>query len=218
MKKNVFIILLFLSLHILFSNEIEDLLGVYIPKYLSSERSEMTCSWGAAEFVPFFSLVIDKENDSYFVSIPGDKFSVLSCNLNNNTYEIELQSGPGYPIELLEFEKINNSVFINANHFSSFINDPSAFFHRISSPNLSTQRFISSGIIKANNLRLRDFPNKSGNVLKELSLATEVKIYMRTKDIETLGEYSDYWFYIGLVDGTFGWAYGAFIDTTTDQK
>jgi len=206
MKKIIALILFSLTLFIAFGDT-EELLGVYID-HLDMGRRVTDFSWGAADYVPYGCTIIDREDGALYLSNPGGYHNISNIQEDGKMFLLDI---PELSI-VGKFEMVQSGIIKYLTPRISYSANPETLFHKISGPNLQTDYFVSSGRITANKLRMRDLPNKNGNIIKELPIGLDVIIFMRTKNKMTLGEYSDYWYYLKIGDSTYGWAYGAFIE------
>jgi hypothetical protein len=81
-----------------------------------------------------------------------------------------------------------------------------------------------NGVI-SKGLTLRELPDVNSKIIQNryniyeepvdfFNAGTEVLIYARTKDMDTVGEWKNYWYYVKVDKQGFGWMFSEFIDIT----
>jgi len=140
---------------------------------------------------------------SYIKHYPGSKYLphllLRTADLNFYLYE--------------EGQNIKNRIGYSDRDLKQFYVTSKKLYKKILKeyPNSGASSMI--GIIRVNNVKLRQNFNTKSKVIKRLKRGLLVKILSRSKKRMSIGNMYDYWYNVQLPDGSQGWVYGFYVDT-----
>jgi hypothetical protein len=74
-----------------------------------------------------------------------------------------------------------------------------------------------SGYINDNNVRIRNSPNTSSEILGQLNMGDYVTVIDTSSERVTVNNYDDYWYKVVTTDNIIGWIFGAYIELMDNE-